>query len=137
MSAHSSSILVTTRGSDLEPRASVAAPAPLTALQSSGSGLWNWHFFLENMYSWAKYKERHKPKWREGMPLPLPPSTPPLTFSVRVGQTFSLLFLSFLIYQEGLLPRALRIKRNCRGGGCVERTEPGSGELLCPCADLL
>nr|XP_058916134.1 C-X-C motif chemokine 14 isoform X2 [Kogia breviceps] len=44
---------------------------------------------------------------------------------------------SFLIYQEGLLSRALRIKRNCRGGSCVERTEPGSGELLCPCAGLL
>ena len=58
------------------------------------------------------------PHWRQ-MPFP------PLTFSVHRADLESPV-PGLLIHQDGLLPRALRIKRNCRGGGCLERSNGDS-----------
>lgn len=69
------------------------------------------------------------PHWRQM-------SFPPLTFCVHQAD-FKSPVPGLLIHQDGLLPRALRIKRNCRGGGCLERSKPGSGELSWPCEGLL
>ena len=69
------------------------------------------------------------PHWRQM-------SFPPLTSNVRRAD-FKSPAPGLLIHQDGLLPRALRIKRNCRGGGCLERSKPGLGVLSWPCEGLL
>ena len=135
--------LVTARGSDLAPLALVTAAAPPTILGSEALPARSGIFF-----SWRTRMidktQRYKPKWGGGgapVRSPLHPhwrqmSFPPLTFCVHQAD-FKSPVPGLLIHQDGLLPRALRIKRNCRGGGCLERSKPGSGELSWPCEGLL